>query len=59
VILQRLIEIGVDFSQGYHIHKPMKLDEQAFSQLLNNMAQITPCQFGELLILYSTALVLA
>ncbi len=33
VILQRLKEIGVDFSQGYHIHKPMKLDEQAFKAI--------------------------
>ena len=33
IILQRLKEIGIDFSQGYHIHKPMKLDEQAFQSI--------------------------
>ena len=29
-ILQRLKEIGIDFSQGYHIHKPTTLDKKAF-----------------------------
>jgi len=31
LILQRLKEIGIDFSQGYHLHKPTKLSDQAFS----------------------------
>ena len=33
LILQRLKEIGINFSQGYHIHKPMKLDKQAFKAI--------------------------
>jgi len=33
IILQRLKEIGIDFSQGYHIHKPMKLEKQAFKNI--------------------------
>ncbi len=36
MILQRLKEIGIDFSQGYHIHKPMKLDKQAFKAIEKN-----------------------
>ena len=30
IILDRLKEIGIDFSQGYHLHKPTKLIEDAF-----------------------------
>ncbi|MBV1921564.1 MAG: EAL domain-containing protein [Pseudomonadales bacterium] len=35
-ILQRLKEIGIDFSQGYHIHKPTTLDRQAFKVIEEN-----------------------
>ncbi|MCG8671962.1 MAG: EAL domain-containing protein, partial [Pseudomonadales bacterium] len=30
IILQRLKDIGIDYSQGYYLHKPTKLEAQAF-----------------------------
>lgn len=32
-IRQRLVEIGIDYSQGYHMHKPSKLDVDGFRQV--------------------------
>lgn len=32
-IRQKLIEIGITYSQGYHIHKPVKLDTISFDTL--------------------------
>jgi len=30
---QALIEIGIDFAQGYHIHQPTRLEHEAFESL--------------------------
>lgn len=35
-IRQKLIDIGVSYSQGYHIHKPEKLETEAFSPINAN-----------------------
>jgi len=35
-IRQKLIDIGVSYSQGYHIHKPEKLETEAFSPIKAN-----------------------
>jgi EAL domain-containing protein (putative c-di-GMP-specific phosphodiesterase class I) len=32
-IRQKLIELGITYSQGYHIHKPVKLDISRFNSL--------------------------
>jgi diguanylate cyclase (GGDEF)-like protein/PAS domain S-box-containing protein len=35
---QKLIEIGITYSQGYHIHKPIKLESVAFAERTNNIS---------------------
>jgi EAL domain-containing protein (putative c-di-GMP-specific phosphodiesterase class I) len=35
-IRKKLTELGITYSQGYHIHKPVKLDINRFEKLLND-----------------------
>jgi len=32
---QKLVEMGITYSQGYHIHKPIKLESRAFTETVN------------------------
>ncbi|MFV1874021.1 MAG: EAL domain-containing protein [Oleiphilus sp.] len=38
-VKQKLIELGITYSQGYHVHKPVKLAIDSFESLTNTDAQ--------------------